>query len=116
MTEERSAEDRRLVVARAMKVARKRYGTMRRFTADLRSAIGWPSLSMAAVYAWEAGTTRVPAVALVAAAELAGASLDGLLGAATAGADDPPAVLPVLEARLRRLEERVERLESQETG
>ena len=42
-----------------MKLARKRYGTMRRFASDLREAMGWPTLSVAAVYAWEAGSTRI---------------------------------------------------------
>ncbi len=95
-----------------MKLARKRYGTMRRFTSDMRAAIGWASLSMAAVYAWEAGTTRVPAVALVAASELSGLSLDALLAAARGGGDDPDPDGGGLEARLRELEERLAHVES----
>lgn len=98
-----------------MKVARKRYGTMRRFTTDLRAAIGWTSLSMAAVYAWEAGTTRVPAVALLAAAELSATGVDELLAAA--GDDPPPArggSTADLESRVRRLERRLEAVESRQ--
>jgi hypothetical protein len=72
-------------VAQAIRLARKRYGTMRRFSDDLRATMGWPTLSMAAVYAWESGVTKVPAVALVAAAELANVPLDQLLGSAEQG-------------------------------
>lgn len=110
VTEEMTPAGRRRLVAAAVKLARKRYGTMRRFTTDLRAAIGWPSLSMAAVYAWEAGTTRVPAVALVAAAELAGTSLDALLAAA--GGEDAPRPQLHVESRLSRLEERLDLVES----
>lgn len=101
-------------VARAIKLARKRYGTMRRFCDDLRAAMGWPTLSAAAVYAWEAGGTRVPAVALVAAAELARVDLSELLRAAAAGehaltTDRAPQ--GALAERVVRLEQRVEVLE-----
>jgi len=103
-------------VARAMKLARKRYGTMRKFAADLRVAMGWPTLSVAAVYAWEAGSTRIPAVALCAAAQLADVSLDGLLRAAAEGADELAAPVPRgadrLADKLLILEERVDQLES----
>ena len=98
-------------VARAIKLARKRYGTMRRFCEDLRIAIGWPSLSAAAVYAWEAGGTRVPAVALVAAAELAGIDAGELLRAAATGEELLDAPHPALTERVVRLEQRVEVLE-----
>jgi hypothetical protein len=98
-----------------MKLARKRYGTMRRFTDDLRVAIGWPTLSMAAVYAWESGATRVPAVALVAAAELAEVPLDHLLGTAGRGAalfaDPNGNGAEALADKVGRLENRVEVLE-----
>jgi hypothetical protein len=113
VTEDTAAARRRLQVARAMKVARKRYGTMRSFTTELRRAIGWPSLSMAAVYAWEAGSTRIPAVALVAAAELTGIGVDTLLDAArpTGDADgDVPEMH--LATRLNRLEDRLDMVES----
>src|SRR5690349_15014416 len=82
-----------LQVARAMKLARKRYGTMRKFATDLRLAMGWPTLSVAAVYAWEAGSTRIPAVALLAASQLADVSIDELIRAAAEGAEElrPPA-------------------------
>ena len=101
-------------VARAIKLARKRHGTMRQFCDDLRQEIGWPSLSAAAVYAWEAGGRRVPAVALVAAAELAGVELDDLLAAAATGAEDLNAgqgEQSALTERVVRLERRVEVLE-----
>ncbi|TMF89524.1 MAG: hypothetical protein E6I08_04555 [Chloroflexi bacterium] len=105
-----------LQVARAMKLARKRYGTMRRFASDLREAMGWPTLSVAAVYAWEAGSTRIPAVALLAASNLADVSVDQLLRAAAEGAErlDPPAPRGAdqLADKLMILEERVDQLES----
>ncbi|MEP7104887.1 MAG: hypothetical protein ABI838_03460 [Chloroflexota bacterium] len=105
-----------LQVARAMKLARKRYGTMRKFAADLRAAMGWPTLSVAAVYAWEAGSTRIPAVALLAAAGLADVALDELMRAALEGAEQlaPPEARGVdqLVDKLLILEERVDQLES----
>ncbi len=105
-----------LQVARAMKLARKRYGTMRKFASDLRAAMGWPTLSVAAVYAWEAGSTRIPAVALLAAAGLADVSLDELMRAALESADHLPPPEPrgvdQLADKLLTLEERVDQLES----
>jgi hypothetical protein len=105
-----------LQVARAMKLARKRYGTMRRFAGDLRAAMGWPTLSVAAVYAWEAGSTRIPAVAVLAAANLADVSLDALMRAAADGAEELTAPTPrgadMLADKLLVLEERVDQLES----
>jgi hypothetical protein len=105
-----------LQVARAMKLARKRYGTMRKFAADLRAAMGWPTLSVAAVYAWEAGSTRIPAVAVVAAANLADVSLDDLMRSAGDGAEELAAPTPrgadMLADKLLILEERVDQLES----
>jgi hypothetical protein len=105
-----------LQVARAMKLARKRYGTMRRFATDLRQAMGWPTLSVAAVYAWEAGSTRIPAVALLAASNLADVSVDQLLRAAAEGADHLEAPAPrgadQLADKLMVLEERMDQLES----
>jgi len=102
-------------VALAIKLARKRYGTMRRFSDDLRAAMGWPSLSMAAVYAWESGATKVPAVALVAAAELARVPVDQLLGNAERGAaevaDPAAAGADALAHKVGRLENRVKVLE-----
>jgi hypothetical protein len=112
VTEDSAQDHRRVLVARALKLARKRYGTMRRFTTDLRAAIGWRTLSMAAVYAWEAGSTRIPAVALVAAADLAEVSLDSLLAAAASGEADLAIGMDRLESRLRRLEDRLELVES----
>ena len=52
---------------------------MREFADALRIAMGWSSLSHASIYAWEAGTTRIPAAALVAAARLTSLSVDELL-------------------------------------
>ncbi len=99
-----------------MKLARKRYGTMRRFATDLRQAMGWPTLSVAAVYAWEAGSTRIPAVALLAASNLADVSVDQLLRAAAEGADHLEPLAPrgadQLADKLMILEERVDQLES----
>ena len=109
---EGSADQRRFLVARALKLARKRYGTMGRFTTDLRSAIGWRSLSTAAVYAWEAGSTRIPAVALVAAAELAQVPVDALLSAAANGESEVSVGTDSIESRLRRLEERLDVVET----
>ena len=105
-----------LQVARAMKLARKRYGTMRKFAADLRAAMGWPTVSVAAVYAWEAGSTRIPAVAVLAAARLADVSLDTLMRAAAEGAEELAGPTPrgadMLADKLLILEERVDQLES----
>ena len=99
-----------------MKLARKRYGTMRKFASDLRQAMGWPTLSVAAVYAWEAGSTRIPAVALLAASQLADVSIDQLIRAAVAGAEhlEPPprGGGDQLADKLMILEERVDQLES----
>jgi len=103
-------------VARSMKLARKRYGTMRRFADDLRESMGWPTLSVAAVYAWEGGATRIPAIALVAAASLADVPVDQLLQAAADGIEQlhPPAPRGVdqLVDKLIILEERVDQLEA----
>lgn len=99
-----------------MKLARKRYGTMRKFAADLRQAMGWPTLSVAAVYAWEAGSTRIPAVALLAASQLADVSIDQLIRAAATGAEHLEAAPwgggDPLADKLMILEERVDQLES----
>ena len=99
-----------------MKLARKRYGTMRKFAADLRQAMGWPTLSVAAVYAWEAGTTRIPAVALLAASQLADVSIDQLIGAAANGAERleslPRGGSDQIADKLMIREERVDQLES----
>ena len=99
-----------------MKLARKRYGTMRKFAADLREAMGWATLSVAAVYAWEAGSTRIPAVALLAASNLADVSVDQLLRAAAEGADrlepPPPRGADQLADKLMILEQRVDQLET----
>lgn len=112
MTDDDSAARRRDLVARALKLARKRYGTMREFANDLRREIGWSSLSMAAVYAWEAGTTRIPAVALVAAANMSRLSIDALLAAAANGTEEGASLPGGVDARLRKLEERIDRVES----
>ena len=52
---------------------------MRDFANELRRGMGWKSLSHASIYAWEAGTTRIPAAALVAAARMLDLGVDELL-------------------------------------
>jgi len=49
------------------------------FAARLRDELGWASLSRQAVYDWEAGRTRVPAAAILAAAHVAEVSVEELL-------------------------------------
>lgn len=68
-----------LELATAIRWARVRHSSMREFANSLRVAMGWSSLSHASIYAWEAGTTRIPAAALVASARLTGLSVDELL-------------------------------------
>lgn len=59
--------------------SRMRHASMRDFATQLRRGMGWKSLSHASIYAWEAGTTRIPAAALVAAARMDGIGVDELL-------------------------------------
>jgi hypothetical protein len=55
---------------------------MKVFVNEVRIAVGWSSLSRRAVYRWECGEARVPAVALIAAARVSETSVDELLGRA----------------------------------
>jgi hypothetical protein len=65
--------------AMAIAVARRLRPPMKVFAAEVRRELGWRSLSMRAVYAWERGEARVPAAALLAAARVSGQSVDDLL-------------------------------------
>jgi transcriptional regulator with XRE-family HTH domain len=66
-------------VAMAIGVARRLRPPMKVFAAEVRVELGWYSLSRRAVYAWERGEARVPAIALIAAAHVADKSVDELL-------------------------------------
>jgi len=66
-------------VAMAISVARRLRPPMKVFAAEVRLEMGWYSLSRRAVYAWERGEARVPATALLAAANVADKSVDELL-------------------------------------
>ena len=74
-----------LELASAMRWARLRRRSMRAFANELRQGMGWKSLSHASIYAWEAGTTRIPAAALVAAARMEGLGVDELLQRSRSG-------------------------------
>jgi hypothetical protein len=63
----------------AIAVARRMRPPMKVFTRAVRMELGWTSLSERAVYAWERGETRVPAIALLAAAKVTSSSVDELL-------------------------------------
>ena len=66
-------------VAMAIGVARRLRPPMKVFAAEVRLELGWYSLSRRAIYAWERGEARVPATALIAAANVADKSVDELL-------------------------------------
>lgn len=66
-------------VAMAIAIARRLRPPMKVFAHELRLEMGWTSLSRRAVYAWERGEARVPAAALLAAANVADRSIDQLL-------------------------------------
>ena len=55
---------------------------MKVFASKICREMGWMSLSRRAVYALEAGHARVPAVALLAAAQVTHTSVDELLAKA----------------------------------
>ena len=63
----------------AIAIARRMRPPMKVFARELRMEIGWPSLSDRAVYAWERGEARVPAVALLAAARVTATTVDSLV-------------------------------------
>jgi len=68
--------------AAMIRVSRFRTRSAAVFAARLRDELGWGSLSRQAVYDWEAGRTRVPAVAILAAARVINVSVDELFGIA----------------------------------
>lgn len=68
--------------AAMIRVSRFRTPSAAVFAARLRQELGWGSLSRQAVYDWEAGRTRVPAVAILAAARLINMSVDELFAIA----------------------------------
>jgi hypothetical protein len=65
--------------ATAIAIARRMLPPMKLFARELRQEIGWSSLSERAVYAWERGEARVPAVALLGAARITATTVDGLV-------------------------------------
>lgn len=66
-------------VAMAIAIARRMRPPMKVFANEVRLEMGWTSLSRQAVYAWERGEARVPAAALLAAANVADRTIDELL-------------------------------------
>jgi hypothetical protein len=70
--------------AMAIAIARRMRPPMKVFARDMRRELGWSSLSERAVYSWERGEARVPAVALLAAANVSARSVDELLALAHA--------------------------------
>lgn len=74
--------DHELVAARALR--RSRSGSMRQFAEALRTVLGRPALSAASIHQWESGASRMPADVLLAAAQIAGVSLDSLIAESAA--------------------------------
>jgi hypothetical protein len=68
--------------AMAIAIARRLRPPMKLFAREVRRELGWHSLSERAVYSWERGEARVPAVALLAAARVCAKSVDELLAQA----------------------------------
>jgi hypothetical protein len=68
--------------AMAIAVARRLRPPMKLFAYQIKRELGWPSLSERAIYSWERGEARVPAVALIAAARVSATSVDELLARA----------------------------------
>lgn len=68
--------------AAMIRVARVRCGSSKSFAEHLGSELGWGPLSRQAIYDWETGKSRVPAVAVFAAASINGLSVEELLGLA----------------------------------
>jgi hypothetical protein len=71
-----------LEAAMAIAIARRLRPPMKVFAREVRMELGWRSLSERAVYSWERGEARVPAVALLAAARVTALSVDDLLARA----------------------------------
>jgi hypothetical protein len=65
--------------AMVIAVARRMRPPMKVFARALRIEIGWSTLSERAVYAWERGEARVPAVALLGAARVTATTVDDLV-------------------------------------
>lgn len=63
----------------AIAEARRIHRPMDAFTTDLGLLLGWPRLGRQTVYQWEWGASRIPAIALLAAADMTNLSLDDLL-------------------------------------
>ncbi len=61
-----------------IRVSRFRTPSAAVFAARLRQELGWGSLSRQAIYDWEAGRSRVPAVAILAAARVINVSVGEL--------------------------------------
>lgn len=68
--------------AAMIRVSRFRTQSAAVFAARLGEELGWGSLSRQAIYDWEVGRTRVPAVAILAAARVVDASVDELFAIA----------------------------------
>jgi hypothetical protein len=64
--------------AAMIRVSRFRTQSAGIFAARLGEELGWGSLSRQAVYDWEVGRTQVPAVAILAAAQVVNVSVDEL--------------------------------------
>jgi hypothetical protein len=68
--------------AAMIRVSRFRAPSAGIFAARLRQELGWESLSRQAVYDWEAGRSRVPAAAILAAAHVVNLSVEELVASA----------------------------------
>jgi hypothetical protein len=55
---------------------------MKVFAYEVKRELGWATLSLRAIYSWERGEARVPAVALIAAARVSATTVDELLARA----------------------------------
>lgn len=76
-----ACEPARLAAA-AIAVARHRYGPARSFAEAIGLALEGRRMTRQAIYLWETGANRVPAAALIVAAQLVGLSVQDLLAAA----------------------------------
>jgi hypothetical protein len=65
-----------------IKISRFRTPSVGVFAKRLGSELGWGTLSRQAIYDWEAGRTRVPAVAIFAAARVVNISVSELFALA----------------------------------
>jgi hypothetical protein len=68
--------------AAMIKISRFRTPSVGVFAKRLGSELGWGTLSRQAIYDWEAGRTRVPAVAIFAAAHVVNISVSELFALA----------------------------------